>query len=286
VTALGRQRDDLIDDVMNGRIAPADAEAEAVRLGLAPLAANPDPQKFDPFSEGWWTLAMSVAWIAWRGRDALLEFYDPYRLECWGWRFQRWQRPGGPIIEGHFLEQLSPATLSRVSLAEAYSAAQSSPPEKMFRVAEARTALLKALQSGRLVATGVATDDGRRKVIPDYEWNDLKLVEESGRDVVRYDLVRRHGYDDVRIRGNEVVVVWPEKSDSVRTGAPGRPSSMHLVVSEHERRLAEGIASVAVMAESEHLAAWLKQTYPDAPPLTPKTIRNKIAAVHRRRKLG
>jgi hypothetical protein len=54
-----RGRDDLIDDVQNGRMSPEAAEEEAARLGLPPLAPVPDPASYNPMVETWWTLVMA-----------------------------------------------------------------------------------------------------------------------------------------------------------------------------------------------------------------------------------
>jgi hypothetical protein len=60
------------------------------------------------------------------------------------------------------------------------------------------------------------------------------------------------------------------------SGAPGRPSSMHLVIQEYERRCEADEAERGTMAEAEVLSMWLRETYPDFPPAMPKTIANKI----------
>jgi hypothetical protein len=54
-------RDELIDKVQHGKLTPAQAEAEALRLGLGPFAKCPDPDRFDPMAEAWWSLPMAVA---------------------------------------------------------------------------------------------------------------------------------------------------------------------------------------------------------------------------------
>jgi hypothetical protein len=61
------------------------------------------------------------------------------------------------------------------------------------------------------------------------------------------------------------------------SGAPGRPSSMQLVLDKLEKR-ALACLEANVTAEAEHLARWLAATHPTAPKLTAKTIRNKIAS--------
>ncbi len=68
------------------------------------------------------------------------------------------------------------------------------------------------------------------------------------------------------------------------TGAPGRPSSIHLVHPEHARRLKTGEALTRVSDEAEHLAAWFKKAHSSLQPPTAKTIENAIRSVHRERR--
>jgi hypothetical protein len=70
---------------------------------------------------------------------------------------------------------------------------------------------------------------------------------------------------------------WLGRMES-RTGAPGRPSSMDIVLREAERRKETGKRAASKQAEAEALAIWLRETHPEAPPLTAKTIRNRLAA--------
>jgi len=67
------------------------------------------------------------------------------------------------------------------------------------------------------------------------------------------------------------------------TGAPGRPTSMHLIKPEHRRRLDKGEAHESLADEARYLAAWLAQQHPTAPQLTPKAIENAIREAHRQR---
>jgi hypothetical protein len=60
------------------------------------------------------------------------------------------------------------------------------------------------------------------------------------------------------------------------SGAPGRPSSMNIVLDEHKRRRAVGTTEPSRQREGEALAHWLKATHPLAPRLTGTTIRNKL----------
>ena len=74
----------------------------------------------------------------------------------------------------------------------------------------------------------------------------------------------------------------PASPEIDRTGVAGRPTSRQFVEREHERRMVSGEAHGSVAGEAEHLARWLKQHHPDAPPMTAKTIENTIRAAHRR----
>jgi hypothetical protein len=61
-----------------------------------------------------------------------------------------------------------------------------------------------------------------------------------------------------------------------KTGAPGRPTSMPIVLAEFERRRTSGKCEPSREAEASALVAWLKETHPDMPVPTAKTIRNKL----------
>jgi hypothetical protein len=311
-------------------------------------------------------------------------------------------------------------------------------PQGSIGIRDAESLLWTALQTNQLQATGIPIGQTQRKLIPDFEWRDLKAVEERGRDIVRYDRNAGQGYHDVAFRSRAVMALWPERrsmqddlklpptiipdgsgyfplycaaqwiatrggtldfdptdetiwrdayselarqissghvtvtgvavgirekvdahifaslpvdypfadtpaslisrdelflssypfdeeywqkgfndtlqargeirwsklmvlksevaerwpfqqdperssvSAEFRTGAPGRPTPIHLVLSEHQRRLSAGEAEKSVTLEAEMLARWLQDTHPDVPRLTPKTIRNRISSAHRR----
>jgi hypothetical protein len=68
----------------------------------------------------------------------------------------------------------------------------------------------------------------------------------------------------------------PDPVDSYRTGGPGRPTAMHLVLKEHERRKATGELASTRRQQANDLLDWFINTHPDAPRLTAKTIFNQI----------
>jgi hypothetical protein len=63
-----------------------------------------------------------------------------------------------------------------------------------------------------------------------------------------------------------------------KAGAPGRPSSMGIVMAEFERRRGNGGCESSRQAEADALAAWLAKNHPEAPTLKAKSIFNKLPA--------
>jgi hypothetical protein len=79
--------------------------------------------------------------------------------------------------------------------------------------------------------------------------------------------------------------LWPaneSRAAPYRTGAAGRPTSAHLVKAEFERRAAAGEVCERCRDEAIVLIEWLKKEHPDAAPMTPKTVENRIRAEFRK----
>jgi hypothetical protein len=64
-----------------------------------------------------------------------------------------------------------------------------------------------------------------------------------------------------------------ENGPTYKTGAAGRPTSMHFALRIARRRLEDGDYPETKTAFAEQIAAELKATYPEAAPAKPKTIR-------------
>ena len=64
------------------------------------------------------------------------------------------------------------------------------------------------------------------------------------------------------------------------TGAPGRPTSTHLVEAEMRRRFAAGEQACSMRLEAEQLSAIIRLKYPMAARITPKTIQNRFGALY------
>jgi len=65
------------------------------------------------------------------------------------------------------------------------------------------------------------------------------------------------------------------------SGAPGRPTSMHLVETEFRRRAEENLTAPTLKDEADILAAWLRRSHPNAPKASTKTIKNRLRVAYR-----
>jgi hypothetical protein len=75
--------------------------------------------------------------------------------------------------------------------------------------------------------------------------------------------------------------------DPIKTGAPGRPTPMHIVIAEAKRRIESGEALRELAKESRYLAAWWndgERSKYDGPPssLASGTIENHVRVLRRR----
>jgi hypothetical protein len=70
-------------------------QAEAARQGLGPIATKPNPIYFDPDKISWWSLPMSIAWIAWRTAASVLENCAEFREDWLEWFPGSWNADRG-----------------------------------------------------------------------------------------------------------------------------------------------------------------------------------------------
>ena len=75
---------------------------------------------------------------------------------------------------------------------------------------------------------------------------------------------------------SEIANCWPFEGPIIRTGAPGRPSPMHLVLEEHQKRIERGEIKREVSREAKHLEHWFKNAHPGWPQPKAGSIENRI----------
>jgi hypothetical protein len=148
-----------------------------------------------------------------------------------------------------------------------------------------RAALLlqETLAKGELSAD-LLISDGNIKAISERFWQsnedlDYLLKESSKNGIViinESDFARWQG---TPLNGIVILDLVPQ-----RTGAPGRPSSMHLIVNELSARISAGNLEDTVTKQADTLSTWLSENHPAAPKPLPKSIKNKIASLFREAK--
>lgn len=227
------RRNELLQRVLEGELAPQQAEEQAKAEGLEPFAFAPEHSAFNPMNEPLWTLPMALAWIMARNAEPVRWLWDKYRRECRDWHSLHWHLPGGPVHEGFELRTREPAGLIDVFVLESSLAEDETLVSSW---SDARADLLRRLQSGDLTAHGIQENAHEREMIPPYVWADMDIYESNGRPVVR----SRHrggldrGYGHVLFNREDVTTRWeaenPGDGDEASIVSSKRPSSVQAVI--------------------------------------------------------
>jgi hypothetical protein len=204
-------KDDLIERADCGKITGAEADAEAIRLGLGSFSHQPGPDEYRPEAVAYRALPMAVAWIAYLDLEDVRNWSAPYREQCydWHWRKRR-QGMSGVVGAGWQLQQRSRPTLALLSISASYDLATGNKTLAMG-IGEARAALWIALQSDCFRASGVDVHTQKRVEIVPLDWLELKWVEHHERDEVRSDVLDLHQtsrYRDVLIPSAPLMGLW------------------------------------------------------------------------------
>lgn len=151
--------------------------------------------------------------------------------------------------------------------------------------AEAASTIVSWLQSGAATASSATGE------IPRPEWSRYEIDwwrSELGPslDPSRYGsiFIDRERLALLAKGAPEAVKSPSAEVDPYRTGLPGPRSGIPLVLAEHRQRLAAGEAETSVTAEANYLCRWFAKNHPNAPPLSTKTIENRIREQHRKRR--
>jgi hypothetical protein len=161
--------------------------------------------------------------------------------------------------------------------------------------------LLGRIASDEVKVVGVR--NGRRETVPgvqfagcrvDYPFSDAPLDPLPSDDLLLYSnpcidetLGHRRSVDllwdrrgdqcgQLLVLKADVLRHWPFESQPTRSGAPGRPSSMHLVKAEFKQRVEQGEVEHSLAEQARVLESWLKENHPISPPLGKKRIEDGI----------
>lgn len=166
--------------------------------------------------------------------------------------------------------------------------------DRLHQAAYAGRVKFRALQEGDDPATGYKDIEPRYFYInPLFHWSQDVIVHEESELSTPWYFVHLDREDFVSLLRDMGVSVQQSPDldilgshKTVRTGAQGAPTSMHLVLQEAQRRLDAGKYPGSLTAFTEDLANWLEVTEPKAAPTKPKTMRNnpKLQELWRRHK--
>jgi hypothetical protein len=157
--------------------------------------------------------------------------------------------------------------------------------EYWLAATEATRTLYEAVHHGKIQLRGEAPGDRfPRDIDPDHAmrggldiWaGTLEVAHENGITSI---------YQNVRCVGGDVRAIVEHDTEiaiQYKTGAPGRPTAMHLVEKHHAERCERKEAMSTISAEADYLANWLRTAHPTAPKLYSKTISNRLATAHRK----
>jgi hypothetical protein len=253
--------DEYLNRARRGLMTPAEIEAELAAKKLPPLAMWPDPEKFDPNSEVWWTLAMAAAWIIWRTPDAVRRAWWKFRREVREWIgplelvVEAEEQPtyGYRITEtvaGYTLESWRQMDLFGVLLRSTFK----SESNAVIAGEAARLSLWRRLESGELVAEAIRSVGADRSPIRDADWIDLDHFTQQGwpADSVGTQNEKSPRFLAVRVRSARVIELWPVQVPQPGVVAPKRSRWL-------DRREAIRRAHAALWPGGEPIGLMVKQ---------------------------
>ena len=193
--ATSELKDELFDELRYGRMELPRARIVAAKAGIESLEGNPDPAGYNPMAEPYWSLPMTIAWIATRAPGQVRERWDKYLEKCFFFRHERWRLGfDGEIYTGWKCDNRELASINLFFGEEEFSVAKS--------------VLFRALKLGEIAATGLREQGTGREPIPGYEWQDLSCPTLRGKEVFR-PAAGTSGYMGVTVARDAVLAHWP-----------------------------------------------------------------------------
>ena len=164
---------------------------------VQPQTVKPDPADFNPMRLSRWTTPMAAAWIGTRDLDAVREQWNDWRQKC--------TVPRKDAEGTWHQERCEPASLLWIS--------HPNPADQEGDWLLTWDTLRQTLMDGDLVATGRDIQTGVPVEIPAVRWQALDDFPKSPEDMGPNFRIRgsqpEAGYDDVTVRRDDVLRVWP-----------------------------------------------------------------------------
>jgi hypothetical protein len=144
------------------------------------------------------------------------------------------------------------------------------------RYEAARLELRTRLEAGVLQAVVIEPWNGRDYNVDRKIWRRKDANHFIDRGTAPYRGVHCEQIGTLYIKTRSVAQRTTTVTVSDRSGAPGAPSSSHLVEAEFRRRINTDEIEQSLAKEAAVLSYWLAKTHPGLRPMRPKTIENSI----------
>lgn len=246
-------RREIVVAVENGEISPEDAERKAREMGLGGFSRYPELNAFSAMDLDVWSLDMALAWIIWRTREKVEEYWLVSEAFGWGWK-AIWQRPQIPTFGRMPTQTLSGYRLVPSRPNSIFSESGPSPllffcdrrtpqaKKRLDRVVAER-ALRSALIQSQLIASAKECSTEKIIDIPPREWSRFqydttaetrlfippeRIYEPEDAEVL---------YKEIEVFKNDLTNLWPESGSDLESSVLAmQPTESQLEV-EYEKWL-------------------------------------------------
>jgi hypothetical protein len=211
------KRDEILARVRRGEMSTGAADQWAAENGQT-FSIDPDPTRFDPIEESFWTLPMATAWIIERSYADVRVASDRYRREQVRWEFVWGVSEGGSSLPGFELKRLEAIPLFQFLAGDPLEDPSYSSLTELLRE------LKFALRSGQLSATGVKFGGRDRVRISKRSWlGPYPFAERANHYDALYALDDEcEIYSDVLVPRDEVLGIWATKHPDVASASEGK----------------------------------------------------------------
>lgn len=172
---------------------------------MSKVGKVPDATQFDPFKLAHWNLPMTLAWIIWRTQEAVQSQWELYDFHL-----RDLNRTADGSLAQSKLRSLHDLLLSTENDEFDQSAVLVKGPA-------ARDDLWNKLGSGKLIATGIAVQPGKREPIACTEWQDLDSFDPGldwPFDAIGKGFEHELRFKKVSVSTKDVLDLWPPISGS------------------------------------------------------------------------
>ncbi|MGR9312163.1 hypothetical protein ACU8MX_22430 [Rhizobium leguminosarum] len=195
-----RRRRDVLEMVRKGTMRPEEANQIAVDEGLEPFVVLPPPGLIALHDEILWSIEVCLAWIIWRDAGMARNFHELHRRISVTWQ---------PILGLKDIIGFTPKRTPDVHLGHVTATAG---PERAF---EAKRALWRNLEAGKLSAVAFELSSGQVVQVPSFQWGYLEAAPFGAGSSTEFRLSQEApaSYKAVKLRRDDVLSNWPAASE-------------------------------------------------------------------------